>query len=206
MGHKLRALVGMVVTTLWAASCAAPPRQPPPAHPLASPRDDIPGLLNFAEVSPTLYRGAQPTREGFARLKGMGVKTVIDLRGKSHRDDLEGIGLKYVHIPMRSGKVEQERLVEFLRVVRDPANEPVFVHGRLGADRTGCAVAVYRMAEQGWDLRDAEAELPRFHFNPVWRDIVDYLEALNVAQLRQEVRSAATTTTSPASRSSAGAD
>src|SRR5437588_10703335 len=50
------------------------------ARSYASPSDDIPGLPNFAKVSDGLYRGAQPTREGFVALKQMGVKTVIDLR------------------------------------------------------------------------------------------------------------------------------
>ena len=38
-------------------------------------------LPDFAEITPTLYRGAQASHEGFRKLAAMGVKIVIDLRG-----------------------------------------------------------------------------------------------------------------------------
>ena len=193
MIKTLRASIPLIIV-LAHLSCAHAARQEvPTTQPLASPAD-LPGLPNFARVSPALYRGAQPTREGFERLKQMGVKTVVDLRGKSHRDDLDGLGLKPVHIPSSAARVEESKLLEFLRIVRDPANQPVFVHCNRGADRTGCAVALYRMTEQGWSRHDAEAELPRFHFSPVWQDIAQYLDAVNVDRLRRELERAVPTT------------
>ena len=39
-----------------------------------------PGLTNFYEVTTNLYRGAQPTAQGMAELKTMGIKTVLNLR------------------------------------------------------------------------------------------------------------------------------
>ena len=179
--------VVIVPLVLAAGSCGhAPPAKPATTQPLASPRD-LPGLPNFAQVSPVLYRGAQPTPEGFDRLKKIGVKTVVDLRGKSHRDELEGAGLKYVHIPSSAAHLEEQKVVQFLRVVQDPANQPVFVHCERGADRTGGYVAAYRMAEQGWTAQDAEAELPRFHFNPFWQDILSFLNRLDPDKVRQEL-------------------
>jgi len=40
-----------------------------------------PGLPDFHEVDPNVYRGRQPAPEGYASLAKMGIKTVIDLRG-----------------------------------------------------------------------------------------------------------------------------
>src|SRR4030042_3812035 len=37
-------------------------------------------LPNLHQVTPTLYRGAQPTAVGMRQLKAMGVKTVVNLR------------------------------------------------------------------------------------------------------------------------------
>ena len=37
-----------------------------------------PGLSNFYQVTTNLYRGAQPTAQGMAELKAMGVKTVLN--------------------------------------------------------------------------------------------------------------------------------
>jgi hypothetical protein len=38
------------------------------------------GVPNFHQVSERIYRGAQPTTEGFQELAKMGIKTVVDLR------------------------------------------------------------------------------------------------------------------------------
>ena len=169
------------------SSCAARrPLAPPTTQPLASPRD-LSGVPNFARVSDVLYRGAQPNREGFTLLRAIGVKTVVDLRGEVHQDDLEGLGLKYVHIPSDVFHPRQSQMIEFLRVVNDPANQPVFVHCQRGADRTGCYVGVYRIVEQGWTARDAEAELPRFHFNPFFGDVPAFLRGLDAEKMRQEL-------------------
>jgi protein tyrosine/serine phosphatase len=61
------------------------------------PREDIKGLKNFAKVSDILYRGAQPTKEGFAELKKLGIKTVINLRAKHSDEELiKGLDLNYL--------------------------------------------------------------------------------------------------------------
>lgn len=183
---------GLLVISVFSLAMAvggcahAPPARPATTQPLASPRD-LPGLPNFAQVSPVLYRGAQPTPEGFDRLKQMGIRTIVDLRGKSHRDELEVLGLKYVHIPSSAAHIEEEKVVQFLRVVREPGNQPVFVHCDRGADRTDSYVASYRIVEQGWSAQDAEAELPRFRFDPFWRDIISFLDHLDADRLRREV-------------------
>src|ERR1700734_2344675 len=38
------------------------------------------GLPNFGQVTKTLYRGAQPSREGFRALQRMGVTIVVNFR------------------------------------------------------------------------------------------------------------------------------
>lgn len=188
----MRTLMIVLIAGLCCASCAhSPPAAVATTQALASPRD-VPGLPNFAQVSSALYRGAQPDSRGFQKLKEMGVKTIVDLRGQSHRDEVEALGLKYVHIPTDVLHIEDAKVLEFLRVVNDPANQPVFVHCSRGADRTGCYVAAYRMVEEGWSEQDAEAELPRFHFFPLWCDIPAYLRQLDVRQARARLLRPAT--------------
>src|SRR5580658_6964913 len=63
------------------------------------------GLQNFEKVSDSLYRGAQPSDEGFRQLAKLGVRTVVDLRGAGGRSSREaaivsGLGMKYVNIPL----------------------------------------------------------------------------------------------------------
>lgn len=152
----------------------------PSPHAIASPREDIPGLTNFAPVSRNLYRAAAANRTGFEQLKLMGVKTVVDLR-EAHSDipDLKGLGLNYAHIPLNPARLKNEEAADFLHVVRDPDYQPLFVHCTAGSDRTGVMVAVYRVMEQNWPVDQAAQELPRFGFHQVWVPALKYLKTLD---------------------------
>ena len=117
----------------------------------ATPLQGKPGLPNFHQVSDTLYRGAQPEEEGFAELKKMGIKTVVNLRTfHSDRDECAEAGLDYIKINMQAWEGETEEIVDFLKIVTDPEKQPVFVHCQHGADWTGTVCAFYRMAIEGW--------------------------------------------------------
>ncbi|MHC4789024.1 MAG: protein-tyrosine phosphatase family protein, partial [Planctomycetota bacterium] len=62
-----------------------------------------PGLPNLHKVSDTLYRGAQPSAEGFRRLHEMGIETVVNLRSfHSDRDEMGHLALGYEHITMKA--------------------------------------------------------------------------------------------------------
>ena len=50
-----------------------------PANP-AEHSDQLPGLANVGTIAPGIYRGAAPEKNGYATLKRMGIKTVIDMR------------------------------------------------------------------------------------------------------------------------------
>jgi len=154
-----------------------------------------PGLPNLHRVSDDLYRGAQPKPEGFAQLKKLGVRTVVNLRlTHSDRDEMKeaglvaGTDLKYVHIRMEAWDADEDELVEFLEVVADPANRPVFVHCQHGADRTGTAVATYRIVCQGWSKADAIDEMRNggFNFHEVWKGLPKFLREMDVEKLRRD--------------------
>lgn len=157
-----------------------------PAYLAEHPPATRPGLTNFAPVSPTLYRGAQPTAEGFRELERMGVKTVVNLRSM-HCDQemLAGTNLKYVRIPSTAWGIDRAQLRQFLAIVNDPAMQPVFVHCQHGADRTGYVVAAYRMTHLGWDAESATADLHTFGFHKIWGHIPAKLKTLGVEQNRK---------------------
>jgi len=153
-----------------------------------APRNDVPGLKNYAKVSDTLHRGAQPTAEGFAELQKLGVKTIINLRAfNSDRDELKGLGLQYVHIYCKAWHPEDEDVAKFLQAVRDPKNQPVFVHCQHGSDRTGMMVAIYRMFEQGWSADEAAKELKPFGFHELWTEIAKYLRTLDKTTIERQM-------------------
>jgi protein tyrosine/serine phosphatase len=150
---------------------------------------DRPGLPNLHQVSPALYRGAQPTAAGLAELKKMGVKTDINLRSfHSDHDMLGDTGLAYGQVPMKTWHLENEDIVRFLKLATDPVNQPVFVHCQHGADRTGVACAVFRIVVQGWSKDRAIDEMTHggFGFHPIWQNLVDYIRNLDVEQVRRQ--------------------
>ncbi len=123
---------------------------------------------NFGRVSDTYYRGAQPDVDDYAVLAALGVKTVIDLQegGLASEPGLvERAGMKYVRIPMNTRKAPtSDQLAQFLRLVNDPASQPVYVHCAGGRHRTGVMTAVYRMTGDGWTSDQAFNEMKKYDF------------------------------------------
>lgn len=131
---------------------------------------NLPGLSNVGRVAPGVFRGAQPDKEGYATLKAMGIKTVIDMRTtESEQKQVEAAGMKVIAMPIEmTRKGLKEKVDHVVELMADPANQPVYVHCRHGQDRTGIVVAAFRMKQQGWSLSNAEAEMQAFGFNDVW--------------------------------------
>lgn len=120
----------------------------------------LPGLTNTFRVSAVLYRGAQPTREGFLQLKRLGVRTVINLRNENEEKTwVEQAGLSYIHIPMSAFFPSRKKYTRLLDFISDPNYFPVFIHCKRGADRTGAAFALYRIYFQGWKFSEAMNEM-----------------------------------------------
>ncbi len=123
---------------------------------------------NFGQVSDAYYRGAQPNARGFAELAALGVRTVIDLTS-DHGDEksmIEHTGMKFYRIPLTtSAWPSQSAISLFLKLVSDPANQPVFVHCQGGRHRTGVMTAVYRMTHDSWTAEQAVAEMKQFRFD-----------------------------------------
>jgi tyrosine-protein phosphatase SIW14 len=143
---------------------AANPRYSDDAKHSIPPKSTLRGVSNFGEVSTTLYRGAQPTSEGFDNLAKMGVNIVVDLRGsrEGERKAVTKRGMRYVAIPWRCFHPQDEFFARFLRLLRENPGKKVFVHCRLGDDRTGMMVAAYRMTRQGWTPEDARKEMEAY--------------------------------------------
>ncbi len=126
------------------------------------------GIQNFGKVNDHYYRGSQPDENDFAKLKSLGVKTVVDLRKDSREQAPQwarSAGLHYVNIPLttkRPATAEQTAL--FLKLVNDAANWPVYVHCKGGRHRTGEMTAIYRITNEGWTADQAYQEMKKYDF------------------------------------------
>lgn len=124
---------------------------------------------NFGRISDTYYRGAQPEGRDYADLAKLGVKTVINLTSDDALAEEPGLvakaGMKYVAIPMTTRVAPtQAQLEQFLKIVNDPASQPVYVHCVGGRHRTGVMTAVYRMNQDSWTADKAFDEMKQFKF------------------------------------------
>src|SRR5580700_7883910 len=79
------------------------------------------GVGNFGEVTPRLFRGGQPTRQGFEALAKSGIDIVVDTRGnrsKTEGKEVRRLGMRYVAIPWHCPFPHDEVFARFLRLVR----------------------------------------------------------------------------------------
>ena len=149
---------------------------------------ELEGVRNFYRVSPELYRGGQPTRKGFGNLKAMGIRTVVNLRKfHSDRSETNEHSLGYEHITFNPMHPEDKEVVEFLEILADHTNRPIFVHCFYGSDRTGMMCAIYRVAVQGWSKEEAIAEWTEgpFRFHKSCRGLVKYFREIDLEEFKR---------------------
>ena len=139
------------------------------AVPAAGQQAAPPEIRNFGKVNDNYYRGAQPAPAQYAQLRRMGIKTVIDLRREKDaeaRESARAAGLVYFNLPLEAGRpATDEQAAEFLRLVNDPANWPVYVHCDGGRTRTGALTAVYRITHDDWTADRAFDEMLKYDFD-----------------------------------------
>lgn len=140
--------------------------KPPSAHTMGH-KLTRKGIPNFGEVTPSLYRGGQPDERGWAALSKMDIKVIIDTHASSKREEkaVNDLGMKYISIPWHCPWPKDAVFAKFLKVLRENHGKKVFVHCRLGDDRTGMMVAAYRMADEGWTAEEAMREMQTFGFS-----------------------------------------
>ncbi len=123
---------------------------------------------NFGRINDTYFRGSQPDGDEYTQLKTLGVKTVIDLQQDGFAGEaelVEAAGMKFVRIPMTTHEAPtRAQLDQFLKLVNNPASQPVYVHCAGGRHRTGVMTAAYRISRDGWTAEQAFKEMKAYKF------------------------------------------
>ena len=140
-------------------------------------------LPNFHRINENIYRGGQPTAEGIKRLAGLGIKTVINFRDsragvEREKQAAEENGLQFINLRLNNWfAARDDKIHKIIEVITNPEHQPVFIHCKRGADRTGTVVAVYRMLHEGWTAVEANREAKRHGIGwwQVW--MKDYIKA-----------------------------
>lgn len=190
-------LLALLCGPVAGQSAEAPPAAPASAPAAASARPDhwavpvtLEGVPNLHQVTPTLYRSEQPTAAGFRNLEKLGVRTVINLRAfNSDDDEVRGTNLRTERVKILTWNIDDEHVIDVMRLLRNADNGPFLIHCQHGADRTGLMTAMYRILEQGWAADEALAELTGggFGYHSVWKNIPRYVRSADVDKLRAAI-------------------
>ncbi|HTQ85749.1 MAG TPA: tyrosine-protein phosphatase [Candidatus Solibacter sp.] len=141
------------------------------AAPSVPAQNSLRGVANFGQVTPTLFRGGQPTSEGYRELKQMGIETVISFRHEKGENSLErraveAQGMRFVSLPWHAWEDPTDQQVsQFLLLLSSNSQSKVYVHCQQGRDRTGTMVAIYRVAVEHWCPASAVAEMKAYHYH-----------------------------------------
>ena len=188
---NMKAIAGSLIVAVSSVAAAgeAPARNERWAQPIA-----LDGVPNLHRLTPTLYRSEQPTALGFRNLEKMGIRTVINLRAfNSDDDEVRGTSLRTERVKILTWNIDDQHVIEVMRMLQKTENGPFLIHCQHGADRTGVMSAMYRVLEQGWTPEDALTELidGGYGYHSMWKNIVRYVRSVDAAKLRAAIESVA---------------
>lgn len=139
---------------------------------------------NRHKISDAAWRAAQPLPHQIASAKRLGVRTIVNLRGKNtypatlafEKAACERAGLKFIEYRVKSRNAPT---LEELRGARDlfaGLEYPILMHCKSGADRVGLMSVLYRHLHEGVPMEEAVKQLSiRYgHIAHANTGIIDY--------------------------------
>jgi protein tyrosine/serine phosphatase len=146
----------------------------------APPVGSAPDIRNFHQVNEHLFRGGQPSPLGLEELGAIGVKRVIDLREHGQattfeEEQLKKLGITYINIPFAEFSAPSDNQIQAVLKLLASAETPTFIHCRRGKDRTGTAIACYRVQHDGWDNERALREAKTYGMSSFERAMQHYI-------------------------------
>lgn len=139
---------------------------------------------NFDTVAPGVYRSNHPGPRRLARYKAMGIRSVLNLRGRDRfspwlfeEEACARLGLTlevakiYARKPASRGEILT--LIETMRRIE----KPFVLHCKSGADRAGFAAVVYLAVIEGVPLAEARRHLALKYIHFTWTatGVVDHI-------------------------------
>ena len=142
-------------------------------------------LPNFRKVNERLTAGAQPEVGGVQKLAELGIKAIVNLRGRDERTRAEeaeakALGLRYYSVPMPGlSRPTDEQVARVMEILDGEENWPVFIHCKRGADRTGTVIGCYRISHEGWTADRALAEARQYGMSWIEAGMRNYISEYN---------------------------
>ncbi|MEM7629629.1 MAG: tyrosine-protein phosphatase [Planctomycetota bacterium] len=127
-------------------------------------------------VEGALYRSGELTPTATRKvINERGIRTIVDFGAHelgSYEETraqaiADAMGVRRVRLALfGDAQGDPNRYTEALKIMTDPGAQPVLVHCAAGAQRTGCAVALYRQIVEGVSLEDAYDEANTYRLDP----------------------------------------
>ena len=137
------------------------------------------GVPNLVMVDNGIYRGGQPTDEGWVYLKSLGVTNVVKLNEISEGSDQYavrlGMTVNYHPINLADQLILKPNKKDFLEAVNE-IKPGTFVHCEHGQDRTGLAVGAFRVTKEHVNKKTAYAEMLAHGFHKALHGLNDFWE------------------------------
>ncbi len=122
---------------------------------------------NFHWIEPgVMARANQPSPQAIARYARMGIKTILNLRGKSdtgyyalEREACERHGIEMIDVRMFSREAPSIEQVRRAKELFDTIAYPALMHCKSGADRAGAMAVLYKHLKMGAPMQEAVEQL-----------------------------------------------
>lgn len=147
---------------------------------------------NFFAVAPGVYRSNHPDRAHLARMKALGITTVLNLRGVgtgavylTEQRDCADLGMTLLDCQLTarnaSSRADILDLIDTFRRIE----RPFVMHCKSGADRSGLAAAIWLMVMEGAPVSVARRQLgvKYIHFRWTRTGVLDHI--LDLYEARQ---------------------
>lgn len=141
-------------------------------------------LPEFGELEPWLFRGGQPTDEGYRQLSQRGIRCIVNVCTHEESNDMAQTApdLEPVHIPVKDHHpptLDQAR--QWLTLCnRHRTGDAVYVHCKNGHGRASTFSMLVRLA-QGWSLDRAMEEQIRYGFPESEKAQIEFLREVETA-------------------------
>jgi protein tyrosine phosphatase (PTP) superfamily phosphohydrolase (DUF442 family) len=130
-----------------------PPETPPPPGGNAQATPLPVGIAQFTPIRANIATGRRPQDDGWDWLHTSKYRTVLHLRLPGENDDAdrrhaEKRGLAYKSLEVSPLLLTKDTVEEFVKLARDPAQQPLFVYDRDGALTGGLWYIFFRTVDQ----------------------------------------------------------
>ncbi len=113
-------------------------------------------LPHARRVATGVFCGGEPSDEAaFARLRKLGIRTIVSVDGATPRVDLaRQFGMRYVHVPIGYDGIHESAQQSLARVARE-TERPLYIHCHHGRHRGPAAAAIVCLATSDMERRHA---------------------------------------------------